>query len=239
MKKPPAPRFAVGDHVTWNSEAGRVTGRIIAIHEQDFPVHGYTHRARKTRNTPSKATKVAMWLTIRAVSCVSLREDRRADRPGVTEEAADMKRNRTGLPRLVDSAAENLAPAYFALVMATGAVSLAAQAVDYSFLARSLFWLNGIFYVVLWFLTAWRMLRFGRRMGVDFKDYQRGPGFFSVVAGSAILGTQFVLLANEEKKGMLLWGLAMALWLILNYGIFTAFTIRKHKPSLDEGITGT
>ena len=48
-----------------------------------------------------------------------------------------MKRNRTGLPRLVDSAAENLAPAYFALVMATGAVSLAAQAVDYSFLARS------------------------------------------------------------------------------------------------------
>ncbi|MBU2720999.1 HVA1 family protein, partial [Acidithiobacillus ferridurans] len=37
MKKPPAPRFAVGDHVTWNSEAGRVTGRIVAIHEQDFP----------------------------------------------------------------------------------------------------------------------------------------------------------------------------------------------------------
>ena len=29
-----------------------------------------------------------------------------------------MKRNRTGLPRLVDSAAENLAPAYFALVKA-------------------------------------------------------------------------------------------------------------------------
>ncbi|MBU2808160.1 DUF2945 domain-containing protein [Acidithiobacillus ferrooxidans F221] len=45
MKESPAPRFAVGDHVTWNSEAGRVTGRIIAIHEQDFPVHGYTHHA--------------------------------------------------------------------------------------------------------------------------------------------------------------------------------------------------
>lgn len=45
MKKPPALRFAVGYHVTWNSEAGRVTGRIVAIHEQDFPVHGYTHHA--------------------------------------------------------------------------------------------------------------------------------------------------------------------------------------------------
>ncbi|MDD3761588.1 MAG: DUF2945 domain-containing protein [Acidithiobacillus sp.] len=45
MKKPQAIRFAVGDHVTWNSEVGRVTGRIVAIHEQDFPVHGYIHHA--------------------------------------------------------------------------------------------------------------------------------------------------------------------------------------------------
>ncbi|MDA8093169.1 MAG: DUF2945 domain-containing protein [Betaproteobacteria bacterium] len=45
MKIPPVRRFAVGDHVTWNSEAGWVTGRIVAIHERDFPVHGYTHRA--------------------------------------------------------------------------------------------------------------------------------------------------------------------------------------------------
>ena len=150
-----------------------------------------------------------------------------------------MKRNGSGLPRLLDSAAENLAPAYFALVMATGIVSLAAQAVDIPFLARSLFWLNGVFYGVLWFLTVWRILRFGRRLSADLKDYQRGPGFFSVVAGSAILGSQFVLLADEKITGMLLWGLAMALWLMLNYGIFTAFTIQKHKPSLEGGITGT
>ena len=45
MKKQPALHFVVGDHVIWNSEAGRVTGRIVGIHEQDFPVHGYTHHA--------------------------------------------------------------------------------------------------------------------------------------------------------------------------------------------------
>jgi tellurite resistance protein TehA-like permease len=144
-----------------------------------------------------------------------------------------------GLVRLLDTAAKDLAPAYFALVMATGIVSLAAQAIGIPLLARSLFWLNGLFYGVLWCLTLWRIMRFGRRLGVDIQDYQRGPGFFSVAAGSAILGSQFVLLANEEITGMLLWGLAMALWLILNYGIFTAFTIQKHKPSLDGGITGT
>jgi len=38
-------RFAVGDHVSWNSEAGRVSGRIIRIHEADFDYKGHTHRA--------------------------------------------------------------------------------------------------------------------------------------------------------------------------------------------------
>jgi hypothetical protein len=38
-------RFAVGDHVSWNSEAGRVSGRIIAIHTRDFDYKGHTHRA--------------------------------------------------------------------------------------------------------------------------------------------------------------------------------------------------
>ncbi|MBV8159194.1 MAG: DUF2945 domain-containing protein [Dyella sp.] len=37
--------FKVGDHVSWNSEAGRVTGTIIAVHTRDFDYKGYTHHA--------------------------------------------------------------------------------------------------------------------------------------------------------------------------------------------------
>ncbi|PFH29196.1 MULTISPECIES: DUF2945 domain-containing protein [Burkholderia] len=37
--------FRVGDHVRWNSEAGYVTGTIIAIHTQDFDYKGHCHRA--------------------------------------------------------------------------------------------------------------------------------------------------------------------------------------------------
>ena len=40
-------RFKVGDRVTWNSEAGRVSGRIIKVHARDFDYKGYTHRATK------------------------------------------------------------------------------------------------------------------------------------------------------------------------------------------------
>lgn len=38
-------KFQIGDHVSWNSEAGRVSGRIIAIHTCDFDYKGHTHRA--------------------------------------------------------------------------------------------------------------------------------------------------------------------------------------------------
>lgn len=40
-----AERFRVGDHVAWNSEAGRVSGRITAVHTADFDWKGYRHRA--------------------------------------------------------------------------------------------------------------------------------------------------------------------------------------------------
>ena len=37
--------FKIGDHVSWNSEAGRVSGRIIRVHRQAFDWKGYTHHA--------------------------------------------------------------------------------------------------------------------------------------------------------------------------------------------------
>ena len=38
-------KFKVGDKISWNSEAGRVSGTIIKIHIQDFDYKGYTHHA--------------------------------------------------------------------------------------------------------------------------------------------------------------------------------------------------
>jgi hypothetical protein len=39
--------FRTGNHVTWNSEAGHVSGKIIKIHTADFDYKGYTHHASK------------------------------------------------------------------------------------------------------------------------------------------------------------------------------------------------
>jgi Hypervirulence associated proteins TUDOR domain len=49
--------FKIHDRVSWNSEAGRVSGSVIRIHTRDFKVNGYTMRPRTSRNTRSRAAR--------------------------------------------------------------------------------------------------------------------------------------------------------------------------------------
>jgi Hypervirulence associated proteins TUDOR domain/Protein of unknown function, DUF488 len=37
--------FKVGDHVSWNSEAGRVRGKIVKVHRREVNYKGYVHHA--------------------------------------------------------------------------------------------------------------------------------------------------------------------------------------------------
>ncbi len=131
-----------------------------------------------------------------------------------------------------------MSPAYFGMVMATGIVSLGAQRLGFPEIGRALFVLNIVMYVALWVLTVVRLVRFPRRFFGDLIDHLRGPGFFTMVAASGILGSQAVVLADNHRVGLALWGVALALWIALTYAIFTAFTVKEHKPTLDKGISG-
>lgn len=48
-------KFKEGDRVSWNSEAGRVSGTIIKVHTKDFDYKGHTHRA--TQDDPQYEIK--------------------------------------------------------------------------------------------------------------------------------------------------------------------------------------
>jgi hypothetical protein len=50
-----AKTFKVGDQVNWNSEAGRVSGTIIAIHTKDFDYKG--HRRHASEDDPQYEIK--------------------------------------------------------------------------------------------------------------------------------------------------------------------------------------
>ena len=88
---------------------------------------------------------------------------------------------------------KNLPPAYFALVMATGIISVAAREFQLALLAEGLFAFNLVAYAVLATLTLLRALRYPRLFFADMTDHKVGPGFFTAVAASCILGTQFLL----------------------------------------------
>src|SRR5690606_18131840 len=131
-----------------------------------------------------------------------------------------------------------LSPAYFGMVMATGIVSLAAHLLGHGTVAWLLFQLNLVAYVVLWVLTLARAALHPRRFGADMVDHLRGPGFFTCVAGSCVLACQFILLDSDYGSALVLWGLSVVLWVGLTYTVFTAFTIKENKPTLDQGISG-
>lgn len=131
-----------------------------------------------------------------------------------------------------------LSPAYFGMVMATGIVSIAAALEGMRAIGLALFWVNNAAYALLVILYTLRATRYPRRFLEDLIDHRRGPGFFTFVAASCILGTQYVLLAGEFRAALVLWVVGLAFWLALTYTIFTALTIKEHKPALAEGISG-
>jgi tellurite resistance protein TehA-like permease len=131
-----------------------------------------------------------------------------------------------------------LFPGYFALVMATGIVSLACNLLGLAPIAQVLFQLNKVLYVILWILVVARVALFPRQAVSDVIDHARGPGFFTLVAGTCVLGSQFVLLAGNYGTAWVLWGVGFALWHVLIYAFFSAAAVKEAKPSLEAGING-
>jgi tellurite resistance protein TehA-like permease len=137
-----------------------------------------------------------------------------------------------------DSVLANLHPAYFALVMATGIVSIASYLVGFAYLPQILFGLNLVFYPVLWALTIARALRHRERFLADLQDHGRGVGFFTMVAATCVLGSQCVVVAGVPSVARWLWGLGILLYVALIYSVFTMLTVKQDKPALADGING-
>ena len=135
-------------------------------------------------------------------------------------------------------AVRTLHPAYFALVMATGIVSIAAKLMQMPLIAEALLVVNVIAYIALWILTLMRITQFPRDVFNDLIDHQRGVGFFTAVAATSVLGSELIIVLGSDRFALALWWLTLALWLALVYAVFTAFTVKETKPALDQGISG-
>ena len=139
--------------------------------------------------------------------------------------------------RLAD-AVEHLFPGYFALVMATGIVSIAAHLQEMPRIAWALLAVNLGVYAVLTAMLVFRLLAYFPRVVEDLNNHARGPGFFTVVAATCVLGTQILILTGRTEVAHALWIAGIGLWVVVMYGFFTATVISETKPSLELGING-
>lgn len=129
-------------------------------------------------------------------------------------------------------------PGYFALVMATGVVSIAAYTQGMVAVARGLFSFNVLAYLTLWIITFARIVCDRRQFVDDLTHHSRGASFLTKPAATCVLGYQFAVLTHWMCVAEALWFLGFALWIALSYTFFTAITVREPKPRLEAGISG-
>jgi len=98
---------------------------------------------------------------------------------------------------ILSRAAADLFPGYFAMVMATGIISIACFFLAMNRIAITLLIINLVAYVILWLLLLMRLVLFFPRVRADINNHVRGPGFFTTVAGTCVLGSQLLIVANR------------------------------------------
>jgi len=122
--------------------------------------------------------------------------------------------------------------------MATGIVSIAGDLLEMSTIAFALCWLNLFFFIILWVFTAARFGWHRTRFLADLVDHNRAPGYFTTVAATCILGSQWLIIFQASRIALVLWLGAIFLWMVLTYTIFTGVTVKETKPTLADGIHG-
>lgn len=133
---------------------------------------------------------------------------------------------------------QTLSPSYFALVMATGIVSVAVDLFGFHRLGQVMFYTNVLFACVLGGLYLWRFLGFFDEFRKDFINDARSPGYLTLVAGINVLGFEFIHFRENFIMGEILFFSGLTLWCLLIYSLFTVIIIKREKAALNRGING-
>jgi tellurite resistance protein TehA-like permease len=127
-----------------------------------------------------------------------------------------------------------LHPGYFALVMASGIVSIAMHSHRAYVLSVALLWVACVAYVVLIALNLLRTMIFRSDIADDLADPRRAFGLFTFVAATGVLGTRLALDGHYPAAFTLLLVASLA-WLVLGYVVpWTAVLGRAQRPVLQR-----
>jgi tellurite resistance protein TehA-like permease len=132
-----------------------------------------------------------------------------------------------------------LFPGYFALVMATGIIAVAAAQQEISWLAEILYLIAATAYIVLATLTVIRVVAFNAAFAADLTSHAKGFAFLTTVAATNVLGSASAVVHGWWDLAWILWWASIGLWAVLLYSTLIAVVLRGNKPDLGAGINGT
>ncbi|UPK72223.1 tellurite resistance/C4-dicarboxylate transporter family protein [Chitinophaga filiformis] len=133
---------------------------------------------------------------------------------------------------------ENFFPGYFALVMATGIVSIGLFLWKYTLLAGIFLGLNVVFYAGLWVILILRIVKYPVIVWNDLHHPARGVTFLTLVAGNNVLGSQVAIIAGRMDIALIIWIVGFALWALILYTFFLVNILKEPKPELQQSISG-
>lgn len=135
-----------------------------------------------------------------------------------------------GRPGGTREAVRTLNPGYFALVMASGMVSMAMYHQGAYRLSVLLLWVTVVSYLVLVTVSAVRVIAFPQAFRADLSDSGRAFGLFTFVSATNVLGARLVIDGHTSVAAGLLVVSSLA-WLVLGYLIpWTAVLGTSERP---------
>ncbi|HRN73156.1 MAG TPA: tellurite resistance/C4-dicarboxylate transporter family protein [Ginsengibacter sp.] len=140
---------------------------------------------------------------------------------------------------ILKTAIRTFPPAYFALPMATGIITIASFTLGYEQVSDILYVINNLEMGVLGVVLILRLLFYFTDFRNDLSSHTEGAGFLTIVAALCLFGSIQVLLRDNPNMAMLGWCLAFVVWILLSYSFFILISYKEKKPSLQHGINGS
>ncbi|MCR4291293.1 MAG: tellurite resistance/C4-dicarboxylate transporter family protein [Candidatus Kuenenia sp.] len=130
-----------------------------------------------------------------------------------------------------------LHPAYFAFVMSTGIISIASNMLGITPVALGLFYLNIAAYAVILTIQILRITMYWSLQYADISNPKLGLVYFTIVAGTNVLGAQFVNIVNCPCVAKALWFFGIFLWVLITLTTFTLLFL-KNEQRIESTIHG-
>lgn len=139
----------------------------------------------------------------------------------------------------IQNGIRNFYSANFAAVMATGIVSIAFEMMGFPSVAKLLFTLNLLLYLILLAILVARAMFFQPNFVADLKTLQRAFPFLTFVVGTNIVGTQLIFFGESASLAILLWFIAVICWFVCIYFLLLDLCAMRTKRGILEIINGT